>query len=160
MAKVIMICGRICCGKSTYAEKLRTENKAVVLSVDEIMLALFGGNCGERHYEYTEKIKTYLLNKSVEIVSSGTDAILDWGFWTKAERERTKQFYREHDVDCELHYICVSDDEWRRCIEKRNNAVMAGNAAAYYVDSKLKEKVSGIFEPPDVSEIDYIKENP
>lgn len=42
MAKVILICGKICSGKSTYAEQLRVQNNAVVLSTDEITLALFG----------------------------------------------------------------------------------------------------------------------
>ena len=39
MAKVILICGKICSGKSTYAEQLRIKERAAVLSVDEIMLA-------------------------------------------------------------------------------------------------------------------------
>ena len=39
MPKVIMICGKLCSGKSTYAKKLQQEGKAVVLSIDEIMLA-------------------------------------------------------------------------------------------------------------------------
>ena len=56
MAKVILICGKICSGKSTYAEKLRMENKAVLLSIDEIMLALFGFYVGNKHDEYVEKI--------------------------------------------------------------------------------------------------------
>ena len=34
-----MICGKLCSGKSTYAKKLQQEGKAVVLSIDEIMLA-------------------------------------------------------------------------------------------------------------------------
>lgn len=55
MAKVFLICGKICSGKSTYAEYLRTENTAVLLSVDEIMLALFGLYAGNKHDEYTEK---------------------------------------------------------------------------------------------------------
>ena len=41
MAKVIMTCGRICCGKTTYAQKLREERNAVILSIDEITLTLF-----------------------------------------------------------------------------------------------------------------------
>ena len=41
MAEVIMTCGRICSGKSTYAQKLRTERNAVILSVDEITLRFF-----------------------------------------------------------------------------------------------------------------------
>ena len=32
MPKVIMTCGKICSGKSTYAQKLRLEYSAVILS--------------------------------------------------------------------------------------------------------------------------------
>lgn len=50
MAKVFLICGKICSGKSTYAEQLRVKNKtAILLSVDEIMLSIFGQYIGERH---------------------------------------------------------------------------------------------------------------
>ena len=31
MPKVLIMCGKICSGKSTYAEKLKLENKAVIL---------------------------------------------------------------------------------------------------------------------------------
>ena len=41
MPKVIMMCGKICSGKSTHAEALRKANKAVVLSVDEGLAAKF-----------------------------------------------------------------------------------------------------------------------
>ena len=41
MPGVIMTCGTICCGKSTYARKLRTERNAVILSIDEITLSIF-----------------------------------------------------------------------------------------------------------------------
>jgi uridine kinase len=34
MAKVILICGKICSGKTTYAKRLLCENKAVLLSTD------------------------------------------------------------------------------------------------------------------------------
>lgn len=36
MAKIFLICGKICSGKSTYAERIRMKNHAVLLSVDEI----------------------------------------------------------------------------------------------------------------------------
>ena len=41
MSKVIMTCGLICCGKSTYAKKLQAEQNGIILSVDDITLALF-----------------------------------------------------------------------------------------------------------------------
>ena len=49
MPKVILICGRICCGKTTYSKKLCAERNAVLLSVDEIMLSLFDQCCGDMH---------------------------------------------------------------------------------------------------------------
>jgi len=48
MAKVIMTCGKICSGKSTYAKQICIENHAVILSVDEIMLSIFGQHSGEK----------------------------------------------------------------------------------------------------------------
>ena len=85
-----MICGRICSGKSTYAQRLRVQNKAVLLSIDEIMLAVFGQHCGDKHDEYAGRTERYLLDKSLEIVATGLDVILDWGFWRKEKRDITK----------------------------------------------------------------------
>ena len=64
MAKVYLICGKLCCGKTTYSQKLCAENDAIVLSVDEMTLTVFGQNCGEKHDEYVLNAKKYLLNKS------------------------------------------------------------------------------------------------
>lgn len=77
MGKAILICGKICSGKSTYAARLKKETNAVLLSVDEIMLDLFGLYAGEKHDEYTEKIQKYLFEKSIEIINSGSDVVLD-----------------------------------------------------------------------------------
>ena len=70
MAKVILICGKICCGKTTYSQKLCSENNAVLLSVDEITLALFGQHCGDKHDEYVERTEKYLLSKSLELIQA------------------------------------------------------------------------------------------
>lgn len=154
MAKVIMICGKICSGKSTYSEKLRKENKAVVLSVDEITLALFEQSVGEKHDEYVAKLKKYLFEKSLDIVLVGVDVILDWGFWTKAERDYAREFYSSRNINYEFHYIDISEKTWQVRLEKRNKEILAGEVEAYYVDANLKEKVESIFECPDKNEID------
>ena len=56
MAKVIMTCGKICCGKSTYAETVCREKQAVLLSVDELMLTLFGQDAGDAHDTLTARM--------------------------------------------------------------------------------------------------------
>lgn len=154
MAKVIMTCGKICSGKSTYAERLRKKNNAVLLSIDEIMLAMFGQYVGEMHDEYVARTEKYLFGKSLEIVESGINVVLDWGVWTKAERAEAREFYKSRGIDYELHYIDVSDEVWRERIAKRNRAISKGELDAYYVDENLAAKFGAIFEPPSEDEID------
>lgn len=154
MVKVILICGKICSGKSTYAEKLRIENNAVLLSIDEIMLALFGQYVGDKHDEYVEKTEKYLFDKSLEIIEAGINVILDWGLWTKAERDFAREFYEIRNIECKIHYIDISDETWRFRLNKRNNAVSAGEVNAYFVDDNLASKFGAIFQVPSKDEID------
>lgn len=154
MAKVIMTCGRICSGKSTYAEHLRKKNNAVLLSIDEIMLAMFGQYVGEMHDEYVARTERYLFGKSLEIIGSGINVVLDWGVWTKAERAEAREFYASRGIDYELHYLDIPDSVWRERIAKRNLSVSEGRLDAYYIDENLAAKFGEIFEPPNDSDID------
>lgn len=154
--KVIMTCGKICSGKSTYARKLRLEYNAVILSVDDITLALLGSEAGDKLDEYVEKLEAYFFEKSVEIIETGTSVILEWGFWQKSERDHARSFYKEHGIDCELHYLNISDDEWERRIKKRNADITEGRINAYPVDEELKAKFGKLFEPPEPNEYDII----
>ena len=156
MAKVYLICGKICCGKTTYANKICAENNAVLLSVDEITLALFGQHCGDKHDEYVERTEKYLLNKSLELIQKDINVVLDWGFWTKAKRLAVKEFYESRGIEYEFHYIDVSDEIWKYRLNKRNNAVLAEETSAYYVDDNLAAKFASIFEVPSEDEIDVI----
>lgn len=154
MAKIIMICGKICCGKSTYAEKLRKEYNAAVLSVDEITLAIFGWYVGEKHDEYCENLQKYLFEKSIELVEAGINVILDWGFWQREERGYAKDFYNSHNISCEFHYLNIGCEEWKRRLNKRNGEVEEGKVSAYYVDENLVKKFDLLFEIPLEDEID------
>ncbi len=154
MAKVILICGKICCGKSTYAEKLRKRYNAAVLSVDEIMLSIFGQYIGEKHDEYCENLQNYLFGKSLKLIEAGINVILDWGFWQRDEREYAKSFYKEHNTECEFHYIDVSDNEWQKRIKKRNETTCHCEKNDYYIDENLAKKFGSLFEIPSENEID------
>lgn len=154
MAKVILICGKICSGKSTYAEQLRKRYKAAVLSVDEIILGLFPQPIGDMHDIYTERAKKYLFNKSVELIETGMNVILDWGFWTREERAFAKAFYKTYGIACEFHYIDISDEMWKTRLWKRNHAILAGEMSAYYVDDNLAAKFGALFEIPNSDETD------
>ena len=107
MAKLIMICGGLCCGKTTYAEALREAQGGVILSIDALMLALLGPDAGEMHDEYARRAKAYLHCQTLSLLEAGADVILDWGFWTRAERDETRAL-------CERRGFAVSVRRLRR----------------------------------------------
>ena len=155
MAKVIAICGKICCGKSYYARDLQIKDNAVILSCDELTSMLFDNNLGDKHDEMSKRIWEYLLKKSCDIISSGTNVILDWGFWSKADREYVKKYFLDKGIECEMHYIDVDDSTWAKNISERNKRVLEGNGGSdYYLDEGLKEKLLKKWETPKREEID------
>lgn len=148
--KVILLIGRICCGKTTYA---RTLPGTLLLSCDQLMQTMFPGGCGEKHDEYAARARAHLFGLARQAAASGMTPVLDFGFWTKEMR-------REAIValpGCELdwRYLDVPEDEWSRRIAKRNAAIGAGFAdpSDYYVDEGLLAKVNTLFVPPTEEEL-------
>ena len=123
MAEVIMTCGKICSGKSTYAQKLAAERNAVILSVEEITLELFPEGAGEMLDTYVERAERCLYRKSLEILRTGTNVVLDWGLWTRAEREYARNFYNSRNIANEIHYLQISDELWQERINTRNEQI-------------------------------------
>lgn len=152
MAKVYLIAGKICSGKTTFAKKLCMEKRAVLLSTDEITLAVFGQHIGEKHDEVVENTQAYLFEKSLEIIGCGINVCLDWGFWQKDERDYARDFYKSRGIDTEFYYVDISESEWQKRIEKRNRAISDGTLCAYYVDENLRLKFGSLFEKPGEDE--------
>ena len=146
MPKAILTCGKVCSGKSTLAKKLKAERNAVILSCDELMLSLFDEQLGEKHNETVRKSEEYLLKKSVEILECGIDVILDWGFWTKSERQQVREFHNSHGFDIEWHFLNISDEQQKRNILKRNSE---RDENTYFISEEMAEKFNSIFENPE-----------
>lgn len=156
MAKVICICGKICCGKSTYALQLMETSPYILLSVDEFMLAMFGQHAGPNHDRYTAALQQLLRQKAADICKNGTSVILDWGFWTQKSRQEIRSFFEAQGIPCELHYLEVSDSVWQSRIRKRNEHAAVHPESAYVVDQNLAEKFERLFEVPSPGEADVI----
>lgn len=155
MGKIIAICGKICSGKSYYANILKDKMNAVILSCDEITSCLFDNNLGKKHDEMSKRIWKYLLKKSTDIVKTETNVILDWGFWSKEDRKFVTNYFKENEINIEWHYIDIDDKIWQKRIDKRNKEILKSNQIEYYfVDDGLKNKCILKFEKPNKDEID------
>jgi len=152
--KIFLICGKICSGKTTYAKQLMVKNKAVLLSVDEIMLALFSQPIGETHDDMQEKTMDYLFKKAAEINATGINVVLDWGFYNSYQREYAKDYFSKRNILTEWHYICVNDDVWQNSLKTRNDKVKNGQTDSYFIGEKTIKQFRGFFEEPKPEEID------
>ena len=149
MATVVLLCGKLCCGKSTYTKALLERRRAMLLSCDELMLSLLPEQLGDLHDEVARKAKGYLLARALELLALGIDVILDWGFWQKESRREAEAFFRSRGFETEWIYLNVTDEEWRRRIAKRNAEAPPG---AYRVDEGLLQKCISRFEEPSPEE--------
>ncbi len=151
-ACVILLCGRICSGKTTYAKILCKEKNAVLLSSDVLTLALT--ERGVDHDIVAGPVHEYLFAHSLDLLHAGVSVVLDWGFWTKQDRLTARRFYEERGIPCELHFISPSDTQWERNIAQRNHAVQEGSTKAFFVNDGLLEKCILHFETPLPEEVD------
>lgn len=156
MAKAILICGKIGSGKTTYAKRLMTEVKAVLLSVDEITLTLFSQHIAENHDEVVEKMQLYLFEKAVEIAAAGVDVILDWGFMAREERQHAGKFFAGNSICVEWHYVRVGDNALHRNLTRRNELIKNGELDFYLINDAVTAEMNSGFEEPEEGEMDVI----
>lgn len=160
MSKIIAICGKICCGKSYYAKQIKEQENAVILSIDEVTYDLIDNEQGELYDVFAERVNKYLMKKAVEIVKAGCNVILDWGFWTKAERQETTKYFNQFGIDVKWHYVDIEQSHWQQLIEERNAKIQKGNGGSdFYVDEGLLNKLLSKFEEPTRDEMDIWIEN-
>lgn len=155
MSKVILICGKICSGKSFYANQIQVAENAVILSTDEATYDLIDNEQGPKYDLFAKRVNAYLMKKAAELATVGCNVILDWGFWTQKERQETTAYFRSRNVAVEWHYIDIKDEAWHQNIRQRNQKVLAGEGGSdFYVDEGLFHKVCSKFEIPGNDEIE------
>lgn len=156
MGKVILICGKIGSGKTTYANKLASELNAVIFAHDEIMLGLFGAelykNDKEQFYKYAPWVEDYVKRKAGESAKAGAIVICANGFWSRMERDELRKFYADMGVACELHYIDTPEEQRLKFIQKRNENIRQGELG--YILTHEND-INHFFEIPNDDEINF-----
>ncbi len=57
MSKIIAICGKICSGKTYYANQIKEKENAVILSTDEVTYDLIDNEQGEFYDKFCKKVR-------------------------------------------------------------------------------------------------------
>ena len=160
MGKVILLCGKICSGKSFYTNKIKEELNAVIISPDEATYDLINNEQGEFYNIFSERLSKYLTKKVGEIALAGANVIFEKGLWSHEERKEIKEYYKSIGIDCEIHYVYVDDETWKQNIEERNKRVLEEKGGSdFYLDEGLKNKLESLWEEPTKEEVDVIYNN-
>jgi predicted kinase len=116
--RVILVCGLPGAGKTTVSKQLAGELGAVRMCPDEWMVAL-----GVDLWDQPARGRVEALQwaQTRELIALGVTVIVEWGLWTRAERDALREEVHGAGGLIELRFLDVPVDElWRR-LEPRNS---------------------------------------
>ena len=144
-----LVFGYLGSGKTTLAKRLELQHSAVRFTPDEWMARLFGEDPqADTFQDRAVAILDIMQPIWVRCLSLGLDVVLDYGFWSRAERDRVRAAVVNIGADPMLWAVSCSDDEARRRIALRNKAAHRSLYIAPATFDLLKARV----EPLDIDE--------
>ena len=153
MATLHLMVGLPGSGKTTLARELEADYSALRLTVDEWHVRLFGmdvnDDSGEAdfstHNARHAALESLLWETAVKVLTLGVDVILDFGFWTRRERDELRARARNLGVGFKIHFADVSEELLLERIKARNRQLPSGTF--HIPEDKLKEWIR-LFEAP------------
>jgi predicted kinase len=142
----VLICGLPASGKSTLARHLASKIPAIRLDKDAWATQL-GADLWDE--EFRVRLEHQLWVLSQDLLARGQSVVLEWGHWTRVERDEKRLRARALGVGVELHYLEAPLEE---LIERADRRTTSGEWTASPMTRTHFEKWATIFQPPDEEE--------
>lgn len=154
MSQLVLLCGKVGCGKTTIANFLKENHNFIHFSADEFMLRLFGEVQDQNLFQTNlNKCKELIYDITKNLLSANCNVVLDFGFWTKNEREYVKDKFKNFNIN--FVYLKLEREENLRRISQRNCNLKDNE---YYIDETIFDILSSKFEEPKDEEIIVFKD--
>jgi predicted kinase len=131
-------------GKTTLARKLEAEHAAIRFTHDEWMRALHGNDPPEAFFaDHAGRVSGLIEATWTRCLELGLNVVLDLGFWSRSERDRTRALIAQLGGECRLYRLTCPDVIARQRIAGRNRDLDASLVIAPATYDALKAR----FEP-------------
>lgn len=140
--KLVLMCGLPGAGKTTLAKRLADSMPAVRLCPDEWMAELGIDLYDE---EARARLEAVFWRHTQGLLRLGQSVILEFGFWSRDERDSMRLGARALGASVELRYVTAPVDELLRRIAARARARTPGTAP---VTGDMLREYLGVFEAP------------
>lgn len=153
MTTLHLMVGLPCSGKTTLAKSLEIELGALRLTPDEWHRFLFGQDATHpEHDERHGKIEVLQWGVATTALVRGLDVILDFGLWTKAERDEFKQRAAALGADTRIHFLDVPFTELLERLDQRNRQA---SEEVTFIPLAMMHEYLPRFQAPDAEELAF-----
>ena len=151
MATLFLMCGLPGSGKTTLAKRIERERHALRLTPDEWIVRLFGTGLTLPTLDWCrDPVEAVQWGVAERALLLGVNVILDFGFWSRGEREQFRARARALGADTEVHFLDVP-----RAVLSARLAARNADLPPYtfrVTDAQLDTWWS-LFEPPTPDEL-------
>lgn len=148
--RVVLMCGVAGSGKSTHAKELERQGW-LRLSID-----VEAWRRGFRELplpvELTDDIRAQQRRALVAAVRDGRDVVVDYSFWSRAQRDDYRRLAHDAGASVEVHYCPATVDAAHRRIADRNAGPRSPDT--YVVEAETLTAYLAGFEAPGPDETD------
>jgi predicted kinase len=124
MATLFLMCGLPGSGNTTLAKQLEQEHGALRFTPDEWLATLGLDPFDDAKRAAVEAQQWLIAARALEL---GMNVILDFGVWSRVERDSFRQRARVLGARTVLHFLDVPREELRRRLKERSSQRAPGN---------------------------------
>ncbi len=151
MPTLYMLCGLPCSGKTVRAEELEAAGAGILLNADSWVCQLYpedpeAAARDERKF-LVHQVQWELVER---LLSGGISVILDWGVWSREERDHYRRRARELGANVQTVFLDVPIEALHERLARRNLDLPPGT---FRISAEELDEWAAVFEPPTHDEL-------
>ena len=146
-----LLCGLPGSGKSTRAKELEAAGLGVLLNADEWIWRLYPEDAeAAARDDRKGRIEHVQWELAERLLTSQVSVILDWGVWTRAERDHYRQRARDLGASVQTVFLDAPIETLHQRVAQRNLDLPAGT---FSISAEELDEWAALFEPPTHDEL-------